>query len=153
MENNKACMVTGHRNLPAEKTEYIKEQLRREVLQAIGDGYTHFISGFAQGADLVFADIIVEFKKDHPITLEAAIPYRNRVNTKDPEFQRLLSMCDIAGVHSEEYSPGCFFKRNRIMVQLSNRVIAVYDGRGSGGTLATMRYAHTMEKEVRVIDI
>ena len=35
----------------------------------------------------------------------------------------------------------------------SQRVIAVYDGRDRGGTLYTMRYAHTLEKEVRVIEV
>ncbi|MEG0912281.1 MAG: hypothetical protein RSG53_01620 [Oscillospiraceae bacterium] len=41
--------------------------------------------------------------------------------------------------------------RNRYMVSLSGRIIAVYDGREKGGTLFTMRYAHTMEREVREI--
>lgn len=153
MNGNITCMITGHRNIPEEKTRYIKEQLRCVILQAIEDGYTHFISGFAHGTDLIFADIVTELKESYSITLEAAIPYRNRVKTKDCEFQRLLANCDIVVVHSEEYSPGCFLKRNRIMVQLSSRVIAVYDGREKGGTLATMRCAYVMEKEIHVIKI
>lgn len=37
------------------------------------------------------------------------------------------------------------------MAQESSRVIAVYDGREHGGTLPTMRYAHALQKEVRLI--
>lgn len=39
--------------------------------------------------------------------------------------------------------------RNRYMVALSSRIIAVYDGREKGGTFFTIRYAHTMEREIR----
>lgn len=43
--------------------------------------------------------------------------------------------------------------RNRYMVSLSSRVIAVYDGREKGGIVFAMRYAHIMEREVREIRI
>lgn len=150
---DKVCMVTGHRDLPVEEIGRIKEELRCEILQAIESGYTHFISGFAQGVDLYFADIVAELKESYPITLEAAIPYLNRTKTKDEDFHRLLAECDVIGIHSEEYSRECFLKRNRIMVQLSSRVIAVYDGRGKGGTFATMRYARIMEREIHIIKV
>lgn len=87
------------------------------------------------------------------LSLEAAIPYRNRMNCKDANFKRLITKCDVIGIHSEQYFPSCFMKRNRFMVQNSQLVIAVYDGREKGGTLATMRYAHVLEKEIRLIHI
>ncbi len=39
------------------------------------------------------------------------------------------------------------------MVQESQLVIAVYDGREKGGTLFTMRYANVLEKELITIVI
>jgi hypothetical protein len=33
----------------------VKAELQAEILRAIGDGYTNFISGFAEGVDLLFA--------------------------------------------------------------------------------------------------
>ena len=59
----KTCCVTGHRDIPAEKKGLVEEALRREVAAAIEDGYTRFISGFAEGADLMFAAIVAEAKK------------------------------------------------------------------------------------------
>lgn len=149
----KTCCVTGHRELEPLKIEPIKQALRNAILEALNDGYTHFISGFAEGVDLYFADIVAELKKEHNLFLEAAIPYRNRIKTKDKEFQRLITQCNAVGIHSEEYSSSCYLVRNRFMVQSSDLVIAVYDGREKGGTLSTMRYAHAMQKEVKVISV
>ena len=149
MKEIKTCCVTGHRDIPAEQADRIRELLRQEILTAIGDGYTHFISGFAAGADLLFAEIVVELKEICPITLEAAIPYPGRMKTPDKTFQRLIRCCDTVKIHSDTYSKGCYMRRNRYMVDQSQRVIAVYDGRPTGGTAATVRYAKG--KDVRVV--
>ena len=152
--NTKACCVTGHRDIPADKVEYVKTKLKEEIEKAIADGFTMFISGFAEGVDLLFAELVLEQKAQHPdLFLEAAIPYRNRLQTKDPLFRKCLESCNGIKVQQEEYSQDCFMNRNRYMVALSSRIIAVYDGRDKGGTLFTMRYAHTMEREVREIRI
>ena len=85
--------------------------------------------------------------------MEAAIPYARRLKTKDQQFHELLRACDGIKVECEKYVPSCFMQRNRYMVQQSQRVIAVYDGRDHGGTLFTMRCAHTLGKDVHLIEI
>ena len=149
MGTEKTCCVTGHRDIPAEQMDRIQKLLRQEILAAIEDGYTHFISGFATGADLLFAYIVAELKEIYPITLEAAIPYPGRMKTPDETFQRLIRCCDTVKIHSDVYSKGCYMRRNRYMVDQSQRVVAVYDGRPTGGTAATVRYAKG--KDVRVV--
>ena len=141
MDKEKTCCVTGHRDIPEEKMDRIQKLLRQEILAAIRDGYAHFISGFAAGADLLFADIIAELKEIYPITLEAAIPYPGGMKTLDETFQRLIRYCDTVKIHSDSYFKGCYMRRNRYMVDQSQRVIAVYDGRPTGGTATTVRYA------------
>ena len=118
MDKEYTCCVTGHRNIPADKIQYVQMQLRQELLQAIQSGYTHFISGFAAGVDLIFAGIVAGLKSKYPITLEAAIPYLGRMDTPDKAFQRLLKECDIVQVHTDQYSKGCYMVRNRYMVLL-----------------------------------
>lgn len=54
-------------------------------------------------------------------------------------------------VIQEEYQPSVYSHRNRYMVEHSDRVIAVYDGREKGGTVRTVRFAHQMKKELREI--
>ena len=150
----KVCCVTGHRNIPAERIAYVEQELRREVRAAIEDGYTRFISGFAEGTDLMFAAIVAEEMEHRPeLFLEAAIPYAGCMKTKNRQFHALLHACNGVKVVCEAYAPSCFMQRNRYMARESQRIIAVYDGRDHGGTLFTLRYAHTLGKEVRVIRI
>lgn len=151
MDKGHTCCVTGHRDIPADKIQYIQMQLRQELLQAIQSGYTHFISGFASGVDLIFAGIVADLKSEYPITLEAAIPYPGRMNTPDKTFQNLLKACDVVKVHTEQYSKSCYMVRNRYMVDCSALVIAVHDGRKSGGTVATIRYANRKGCDLREI--
>ena len=151
MDKAHTCCVTGHRDIPADKIQYVQMQLRQELLQAIQSGYTHFISGFAAGVDLIFAGIVAGLKHEYPITLEAAIPYQGRMKSPDKTFQCLLKECDIVKVHTEQYFKSCYMVRNRYMVDCSALVIAVHDSRKSGGTAAIISYAHRMNRDVREI--
>lgn len=151
MGKENTCCVTGHRDIPTDMIPYVKSQLYQELLRAIQSGYTHFISGFASGADLIFAGAVIDLKGRYPISLEAAIPYQGRLSTPDKTFQRLIKECDVVKVHTAQYSKGCYMVRNRYMVDNSALVIAVHDGRKTGGTAATIRYAHKSECIIREI--
>ena len=100
----KVCGVTGHREIPAEYMEQAEQGLRCEIEKAIADGYTYFISGFADGADQLFAGIVLEKAKDNPaLRLEAAIPYRNRYKrlVEDERTRAMLEACAKVEVISE----------------------------------------------------
>ena len=154
MWEEQTCCVTGHRKISADKLAYVETELRRAVMAAVDDGYTRFINGGAAGADLLFATIVTDLKEQgHPFFLEAALPYLGRKRSRDQSFQKMLAACDEVKVFSERYSHGCYFVRNRYMVDESSRVIAVYDGRSSGGTVFTMQYARAKGKTVQVIRI
>ena len=108
----------------------------------------------AAGADLLFASIVAELKeRGYPLYLEAALPYAGRKTSKNRDFQAMLATCDEIRTFSEQYTRGCYFVRNRYMVDESSRVIAVYDGRKNGGTAYTMRYARDRGKTVQIIKI
>lgn len=153
MDKGLICCVTGHRRIPADQSAFIKVALEKTVLAAVEQGYTHFISGFASGVDLMFAEVVADLKKDRPITLEAAIPCPGRMKTHDPSFQRLIGCCDVVKIHSYHYFKGCYEVRNRYMVDASSLVIAVWDGRETGGTAATVRYAERCNKDVAIIHL
>ena len=151
MTKEQTCCVTGHRDIPADKIEFVRESLRQEILAAIGEGYTHFISGFAAGVDLIFAEIVAELKDEYPITLEAAIPHPGRRYTSDAVFQALIKRCDTVKIHSDRYFKGSYIIRNHNMVDQSALVMAVYDGRRTGGTAATIKYANETGRTAREI--
>ena len=122
-----------------------------EVREAIREGYTRFYSGFAQGVDLLFAQIVAEEKILHPkVSLEAAIPYAGRLKTRDPLFQRLIKVCGNVTVACEQYEPSCYLQRNRYMVDHASLLIAVHDGL-PGGTRRTIEYA--LRRGIGIVDI
>jgi len=157
MENKrklKICSVTGHRHIPEGKMDGVYKRLSEEILAATSDGYNYFISGFADGVDLLFAEIIGDIKQgDSNIFLEAALPYTNRINSRNPKVKELLKQCDVIHTVSDKYNPGCFIKRNQYMADQSQRLIAVYDGRSTGGTFNTIVFARSREIELKVIDL
>ena len=65
----------------------------------------------------------------------------------------MIDLCAEIYVAAEEYHPSVYANRNRYMVERSDRVIAVYDGREKGGTVGTIRLAHSMEKDLREIAV
>lgn len=152
----KTCCVTVHRDIPDEQVSHIKKSLEQEIDRAISDGFSCFISGFADGVDLLFAGIVAErITKNPALKLIAAIPYRRRLDTlqKSERTKALIDLCTEIYVAAEDYRPSVYAKRNRYMVDRSERVIAVYDGREKGGTVGTIRLAHTMKKELREITV
>ena len=52
------------------------------------------------------------------------------MKTPDETFQRLIRCCDTVKIHSDSYFKGCYLRRNRYLVDQSQRVIAVYNGNG-----------------------
>lgn len=147
----KTCCITGR--VTDEQALEIQNDIKKQILYLIGLGYTHFISGFDFGADLIFAGIVADLKRRYPITLEAAIPYPGRMKTPDKAFQNLIRLCDFVQIHSASYNRKCCMKRNHYMVDRSHTVIAVYDGSPRGGTAAALRYAVVKGRRVTVIRV
>ena len=158
------CCVTGHR--PArfpflreiEDLSYQKylAELYSNIRICIQEGYHHFMTGMAEGADLDFANYVLDFQKSNPaLILEAALPYPIRKNKTVTTYQRdrdrILSLCNQQSIISERYYQGCMQKRNRYMVDCSDLVLAIWNGEKKGGTWNTIQYARSKEKVIRYI--
>lgn len=152
----KTCCVTGHRDLPQNQVSYVKTALLHEIEKAVADGFTRFMSGFAEGVDQYFAEIVLEKRKKNPVLeLIAVIPYQKRLDSlmeRGRTYEMLEGCADVV-VMQEKYHPSVYSHRNRYMATHSDRVIAVYDGREKGGTVRTIRFAHQFRKELREIPI
>ena len=78
----KTCCVTGYRDLPQNEINKIKTALAHEIDAAVTDGFTCFMSGFADGVDQYFAELVLERKQTTPaLELIAVIPYRKRLDS------------------------------------------------------------------------
>ncbi len=151
------CCFTGHR--PQKLTrpiDDIKVDLENEILRAVADGYTTFITGMAYGTDIWAGNIVVRLKDRFPdLKLIAAVPFPDFPDGWEDEwrkkYERLIEKADMVKVISQGYSPAVYQLRNEWMVDRSSRVIAVYDGKAEG-TRNTINYARKKKiyvKELR----
>lgn len=162
----KKCAFTGHRpqSLPFGFNEdddhciALKRKLRDEIVRLIEEHeVSYFITGMALGVDMYAAEIVLGLKaSQYPaILLESAIPFEEQPS-KWTEEQRdryydIASKCDKETLIQKRYSPDCFDRRNRYMVDYADYLIAVWNGKPSG-TGKTVRYAQRQGKPVITID-
>ena len=167
MENitlaNTVCF-TGHRpeSLPWGYNENddrclaIKKELKALILNAIDSGYTHFISGMAEGIDQIAAEIVLGLKYDfNNITLECAVPFTKQSSRwsyrSQEKYNDILSRADKISVLSPTFYKGCLQVRNKYMIDRSSLLIAVFNG-SAGGTKSTIELARKKNLDVWVVN-
>lgn len=160
----KVCCFTGHRpkGLPwgydetkPECTQF-KNELKIIIKNAVVNGYTHFISGMAEGFDTIALEILFELKAINPkIYIEGAIPcigQELKWNKESQErYQENLKKLDKTTIISNHYSNTCMHERNDYMLNCSDLVIACYSG-GAGGTISTISKAKKKNKKIIIIN-
>ena len=150
------CCFTGHRPEKLTRSEeYIKNELRKEILSAIDFGCTTFISGMARGTDIWAAEIIIDLRNSGmPIKLICASPFEGFEHSWEDtwklRYKDVLAKADLVRYICKHYSRSCFQIRNQWMVDHATRVIAVYNG-SAGGTRNTIRYANAENIDVVTI--
>ncbi len=158
------CCVTGHRppGFPFPRSEshetYIAylNVLHQTLESFIQNGYSEFVSGMADGADLDFASQVLLLKKNYPfITLEAALPYplslTNPCSGTSKKRRDMIKACDVVQEISPYYHRGCMQKRNEYMVNQSNLILAIWNQTEKGGTWNTIRYARERQKNIHYL--
>lgn len=105
---------------------------------------------------LQVAEEILELRKGNKgIQLECAIPFPGQADSwKGADQERrykIHTATDESVITSEHYNRGCFFTRNRYMVDKADVVVCAFNGK-SGGTAYTVDYALKQNKIVIQID-
>ena len=157
----KTCCFTGHRpqSLPWKfhesdpRCQALKERLRAELIRAIQQhGMRRFLSGMALGWDTWAAEAVLQLRRQYPVTLECVLPCQ-AARWKEADrrrYQKILERCDSVTLLQEAYTPDCFDRRNRYLVDRSDLVIALWTGAPSG-TGATIAYAEKCGKPVWIL--
>ena len=161
------CCFTGYRprKFPfllerggKEYTEF-ENALMDELLNLANNGFRTFISGMAMGFDIIAAECVLTLSqtpkfRDADIKLVCALPFKDQAKKYPAEWKErydaLLKSADQTIIISNDYYKGCYFDRNRFMVDNSDCVVTWFDG-NKGGTKNTLEYAK--EKGRAVINI
>ena len=150
-------MVTGHRpqGLNQAQRIYIKAVLPAIVEELAKDYRVDtLLSGMAQGVDLIWAGIA----RQSSLQLEAYIPFPDQTKGWDTEWvnyrEGLMDYASFIHQASNYYATWAFHKRNDMMLDDCDVVVAVWDPRRrGGGTASVVRKARERGKPLVVVDL
>ena len=139
----KKCGLAGHnpQNLPFGFDEgdnlciYLKQKIRTGIINLIEkENVTYYILGMAAGIAMYAAETVLDLKEKYPyISLECMLPCVNYSDKWQRELRQryfcVISKCDTETLIQRHYSKNCMHKRDQYIVNQSNIMLAVWDGR------------------------
>lgn len=152
---DKICCFTGHRNLPARTLPDLKRRLADAIELLIGQGVCCFAAGGARGFDALAAREVLKKRERYPhIKLILVLPFEGQEASwreeDRQEFWAIRRRADKVAVLAPRYEQGCYFARNRRLVEESGTCLC-YLTRERSGTGMTVRYAE--RQGLRVLNL
>ncbi len=119
------------------------------------EGYDTFLSGMAEGFDMLAAEAVLKVKmKRANIRLIAVVPFLGQESGYFPRdkkrYQDILHSADKVVITSDTYHKKAFFVRNDYMIQNSSLIVCYYDGQ-RGGTMYT--YNRALRNNMKIINL
>lgn len=149
---NETCCFTGHRQLPPGERAVITNKLECVITALYQRGVRYYGAGGALGFDTLAAQAVLRLRESCPgMKLILVLPCLTQTRGWRPEdvveYKRIKAQADKVVYTSQQYTPDCWHKRNRHLVDNSG-VCVCYLTRESGGTAYTVRYAEKQGLEV-----
>lgn len=153
----KTCCITGHRDLPPNKTQEIAAQTANEIRQLVINSDVRFFGvGGAIGYDTLAAKVLFQLRKQEFPHIKVILVYpfdgfTNRWTPKQKaDYEKLLPKYDKVVCVCDKACRGAYLARDRHLVNSSAYCIA-YCTRNTGGTAYTVRQAKEQGLAVRMI--
>lgn len=146
--------VTGHQQLPLGAVPLIAEQILN-MLRHSGDALTG-VTSLAAGADQIFAEAVLAVSgKLHVVVPSAGYETAFADAAARSSYFELLNRADVVETlpHAQPSSVA-FFDAGRRVADLSELLIAVWDGempRGTGGTADVVQYARARGSQIVIL--
>lgn len=145
MDKNHTCCFTGHRFLSKLEKQMLVGRLDKVIGAAASGGVTLFLAGGALGFDTLAALRVLHLKQTRPdIQLHLVLPYKGQSRSwkgvDQTQYEEILWQADGFEFVADAYRSGCYYARNRRMVDRSGLCIS-YQLRQDGGTAYTVRLA------------
>ena len=149
------CMrvaFTGHREAEGADSGRLVSIIR----QLYSEGYTVFMSGMAEGFDLLAAQAVLSLKEElTDIKLLCVIPFEghiSKINSKNrPLYNAICASADEVITLAPEYHEKAYYERNDYLVDNADAMICYYSGKRRSGTGYTVTAA--LKKRIRTINI
>ncbi len=146
--------ITGHRGLTADIEDYVRREIRR-ILSAIPADQLTGVSCLADGADSIFAEVVLELGG----RLSAVVPanaYRDGLPTSHRvSYDQLLDAAyRVQRLDFQDSTSEAHMEASRVIVNDADELIAVWDGepaRGYGGTADVITYARLQGIPIRIV--
>ena len=148
----KTCCFTGHREIPPEERAEIANRLERIIAALYQKGVRFYGAGGALGFDCLAAQTVLRLRESCPgMKLILVLPCLTQTRGWRPEdvveYKRIKAQADKVVYTSQQYTPDCWNKRNRHLVDNSG-ICVCYLTKSDGGTAYTVRYAESKKLEV-----
>ena len=126
--------------------------LCRAIEYAYTKGCRRFMTGGAVGFDTEAARAVIKFRITHPdASLVLALPCENQSERwsarQKTNYEYVLAAADEVIYVSEEYTPQCMKKRNQMLAEAADILIA-YVCRSNSGAAQTVRMATELGREI-----
>lgn len=156
INKEKTLCFTGHREI-RNKDADLYSNLYKILENLISQGFVYFGTGGARGFDTFAAEVVIKLKEKYRnIYLILVLPFMNQYkHEKDWSIQEIEQYYRIKEKSSKvvyiqkSYSLGCYYRRNRHLVDFSSICIC-YQYKNFGGTAYTTKYAR--EKGLKIIN-
>ena len=156
----KTVCFTGYRPEKIKKTDpdndFLFADIQAHILGIIHKlaerGYKTFLSGMAEGFDLMAASAVLLVQSNYPeIELVCVIPFPEQADRFAPfwkaEHKRIMREAQRHITISDKYHSGVFHRRNNFLVDNASFLVCYYDGQ-PGGTYHTVEQAESKELEI-----
>ena len=135
-----------------------RAELRRRLQDLIDRGAEEFVVGMARGADTDIAEEVIALKDEGvKVRLYCVIPYSGQADglsaAERARYDYILSRADGSETLFPIFRRDCFHAHNRRMVYMSDMLFAVWNGKQTGGTASTVRYAVKQGKPHELFDL
>ena len=115
-------------------------------------------SGLALGADTIWAQVGLQLREQHPGRIQVAgyLPFPGQAD-RWPAHSRdtwalIRHSLDREHICAESYSISAMHRRNAVLIQGADLLLALWDGKPTGGTAGAVRLARAQKTPVHVID-
>lgn len=163
-----ACCFTGHRNkkLPfngnreKQGIKYLTSSLQLYIEQAVRCGFNTFISGMADGIDMICAEIVFNLisRKEMKLNLVCAVPFKGHeqaiTNPIDKYIYSMITQKSSVIYVNDKKSRDSYKRRNQFMVDNSSLLIGAFNESDKrSGSMQTFNMAKRANLDIKMISI